>query len=103
MSLFTKKDILFGIPLIGGPTAILATFVWTKHSRVESLDPGQEPLYKSPFYHKYNPYNNYSNADVVTRRIPLAHLKPELFEDARDGGSKLVEHFCGAIWSSFGE
>lgn len=82
-------------------TSIGGFFVWTKHCEATLLDPSVEPLYKSPFYYKYNPYNNFSKADVITRRIPLHQLRPDLLEDAREGGSKLVEHFSGAIWSGW--
>lgn len=82
-------------------TSIGGFFVWTKHCEATPLDPSVEPLYKSPFYYKYNPYNNFTNADVISRRIPLHQLRPDLLEDAREGGSKLVEHFSGAIWSGW--
>ncbi|ETN36349.1 uncharacterized protein HMPREF1541_08626 [Cyphellophora europaea CBS 101466] len=82
-------------------TSIGGFFVWTKHCEATPLDPSTEPLYKSPFYYKYNPYNNFTNADVITRRIPLHQLRPDLLEDAQNGGSRLVEQFCGAIWSGF--
>lgn len=89
--------------IISTLSSIGAFYVWTKHSKATPLDPNVEPLYKSPFYRKYNPHNNFANADVITRRIPLHQLKPELLEDSRNGGGRLVEHFSGAIWSGFGK
>ena len=81
-----------------------AFYNWTKHCEISSpLDPNIEPLFKSSFFRRYNPHNNFANSDVITRRVPLHHLKPDLIEDSHNGGSKLVEHFCGAIWSSSGK
>jgi hypothetical protein len=77
-------------------------YTWTKHCNASPLDPKTEPLYQSSFYKKYNPYHNFSDADVITRRIPISHLAPEIAEDTRAGGSKLVERFTGGIFSGSG-
>jgi hypothetical protein len=78
-------------------------YTYTKHCDASPLDPKTEPLYQSSFYKKYNPLNNYSDADVITRRIPISHLAPEIAEDTRAGGSKLIERFAGGIFGSLCE
>jgi hypothetical protein len=88
--------------VVSALASIGAFYNWTKHCEVAPLDPTVEPLFKSLFFRRYNPHNNFAQSDVIIRRIPLHHLQPELIEDSRNGGSKLVEHFCGAIWSSTG-
>lgn len=86
--------------LITTLSSLGAFHVWTKHCDVRPLDPNVEPLYKSSFFRKYNPDNNPTQHDVIIRRIPLHQLKPELLDDAQNGGSKLVEHFTGGIFGS---
>lgn len=40
--------------------------------------------------------------DVCMRRIPIFKLKPELIQDAQDGGTKLVEQYSAGVWGGFG-
>ncbi|KPI42116.1 uncharacterized protein AB675_5402 [Cyphellophora attinorum] len=88
--------------LVSSFTAVGFFFVYTKHCEVhEPLDPATEPLFQSSFYRRYNPHNNFYNSDVIVRRVPLTHIRPDLIEDAQAGGSRLVEHFCGSIWSGW--
>ena len=41
--------------------------------------------------------------DVCIRRIPLAHIRPDLLEDDKKSGGKLVEAFCGGIFGGSGK
>ncbi|EXJ91747.1 hypothetical protein A1O3_00297 [Capronia epimyces CBS 606.96] len=80
-------------------------FVWTKHARFtpdNQFGPTAEPLFQSKWFLKFNPNANPSTHDECVRRIPLHKLRPELVEDARHGGSKLVEAFNQGVWGGFG-
>jgi hypothetical protein len=86
---------------IGVFTATAAFIVWTKHCDIQEL-PATDPLFTSRFYKQFNPNANPPLRDVCTRRIPVYHLRPDLLDDVRDGGSKLVETFCGGIFGGTG-
>ena len=43
-------------------------------------------------------HNNASTQDVVTKRIPLDKIKPELLEKH----DELVTEFCRGVWSGWG-
>ena len=60
--------------------------------------PSNDPLWTSKPYRKYNVHLNASTQDVVTKRIPIDKIKPELLE--RDGA--LVTEFCRGVWSGWG-
>jgi hypothetical protein len=92
---------VFTLALMWIPTTPLFYHVWTKHCDVQELDPRREQLFRSPFYKQYNPNANPSMNDVVIRRYPLWHIRPDLLDDARDGGGKLVEAFTGGCFGGF--
>ena len=77
-------------------------FVWTKHCKFEDLDIASDPTFQSTFFKKYNPSSNPVTHDLCVRRIPIFKLKPQLVEDAAQGGTKLVEAFCAGVWGGFG-
>lgn len=41
--------------------------------------------------------------DVCVRRLPLYQIRPDLLEDDKKGGGKLVEAFCSGIYGGRGE
>jgi len=66
------------------------------------MDVATDSTFKSMFYSRFNPNKNPPFYDVCVRRIPLTKLDTELFEDAKSGGSKLVERFAQGIWGGRG-
>lgn len=83
--------------------ASIASFiVWTKHVHWEDISSATDPLFHSEIHKKYNPSLNQLMHDVCVRKIPAFKLKPELIQDAQDGGTKLVEEYCAGIWGGFG-
>lgn len=89
----------------GGALALLATFaVWTRHCRMDDL-PSDDELLRCRSYLKLNPTPvAWSEMrDVCTRRYPMHQLKPELVEDARRGGTALIESFSQGVWGGFGK
>jgi len=60
--------------------------------------PADDPLWTSRLYKKYNVHANATTQDVVTKRIPLEKVRPELL--AREG--ELVTEFCRGVWSGWG-
>lgn len=80
-------------------------FVWTKHCQFspdDQFNPATEPLFRSQWFQKFNPGSNPTTHDECVRRLPLHKIRPELLEDARNGGSKLVEAFSQGVWGGFG-
>jgi len=78
---------LYGVGYIQGATRI--TFPL----------PGDDPVFRSKLFSDRNAFNNASTNDVVTRRIPIEKIKPELLE--KEGA--LVTEFCRGVWSGWGE
>lgn len=83
-------------------SSIAAFFVWTKHIQVSDLNPATDPVFATKWYKKLNANANPTLHDEVVRRLPLWSLRPELVEDAKNGGSKLVEAFSQGVWGTFG-
>src|SRR5438045_9351205 len=103
MPTLTSKLLQAAAVTTGASTA--AFFVWTKHCHVSELGGAAttDPIFASGFYKTYNPRANPTAHDLCTRTVPLVQLKPELVEDARRGGTKMVEAFCAGIWGGFGK
>ena len=93
---------LIGVSGFGAFTSVLAFPVWTKHCHVQDL-PVTDPLFRSSNYKKFNPKGSPSLSDVCVRRIPLYLIRPDLLEDDKRGGGKLVEAFCSGVYGSKGE
>ncbi|KIV92846.1 hypothetical protein PV10_04110 [Exophiala mesophila] len=83
-------------------SSIAGFFVWTKHIQVNDLNPVTDPVFATKWYKKLNANGNPTLHDEVVRRLPLWTLRPELVEDAKNGGSKLVEGFSQGVWGTFG-
>lgn len=97
-----RSKILQGIA-VSTATSIGAFFVWTKHCKVEYLQPASDPLFANQWYKKLNANANPTLHDEIIRRQPLFKLKPELIEDAHKGGSKLVEALSQGVWGGPGK
>jgi len=79
--------------------------VWTKHAHISSpadFNPSTDPLFRSEWYQRLNPRGHEATYDECVRRIGLQKIRPELVEDARAGGSKLVEEFVRGVWGGPG-
>ncbi|KIX94134.1 uncharacterized protein Z520_10160 [Fonsecaea multimorphosa CBS 102226] len=90
---------------VGTFASIAAFSVWTKHCHFSSpgeFNPATEPLFKSVWFRKFNPGNHEATYDECVRRIGLQKIRPELVEDSRQGGTKLVEEFCRGVWGGAG-
>ncbi|KAH0840457.1 hypothetical protein AYO21_03093 [Fonsecaea monophora] len=101
-SLLSKSLQAAGISTFAG---VCAFAVWTKHCRFTpptQFNPATEPLFQSAWFRKFNPQNHEATYDECVRRIGLQKIKPELVEDARRGGTKLVEEFCRGVWGGPG-
>jgi len=83
-------------------SSIGAFFVWTKHCKIEQLQPNSDPLFANQWYKKLNANANPTLHDECVRRLPLFKLRPELVEDASKGGSKLVEGLSQGVWGGHG-
>lgn len=76
--------------------------LWTTHCYFESFGPDNDPLFQSQYFEKHNPGNHPSLNDSCVRKVPLSQIPPSLVDDALNGGSRLVEHFCAGVWGGYG-
>jgi hypothetical protein len=95
------SKVLQGIA-VGTASSIGAFFVWTKHCKIGYLQPTSDPLFTNQWYKKLNANANPTLHDECIRKLPLFKLKPELVEDAKKGGTKLVEGLSQGVWGGFG-
>lgn len=67
--------------------------------------PQTDFLFRRASFAKFNPTPTPAAEmrDVCVRRYPLKKVRPELVEDARRGGPKLVESLAQGIWGGSGE
>ncbi|CZR43685.1 uncharacterized protein FPRO_07398 [Fusarium proliferatum ET1] len=59
-------------------------------------------LYGHPLLKKINPWNKPGSADSCVREVPFNNLDKVMLEDAKKGGTKLVERFMAGMWGGFG-
>jgi len=60
--------------------------------------PGDDPLWRSTSYAKFNSHRNASTQDICLKRIPLSKIRPELLQHEGD----LALEFCRGVWSGLG-
>ncbi|KAF5565564.1 hypothetical protein FNAPI_1608 [Fusarium napiforme] len=59
-------------------------------------------LYEHPLLKQINPWNKPGSADSCVREVPFDKLDNVLLEDAKNGGTKLVERFIAGMWGGLG-
>ena len=59
-------------------------------------------LYEHPLLKQINPWNKPGSADSCVREVPFGKLDKVLLENARNGGTQLVERFVAGMWGGFG-
>ncbi|KAJ2906942.1 hypothetical protein MKZ38_009805 [Zalerion maritima] len=62
--------------------------------------PAADPIWSSKPYSEYNVHRNPSTQDVVTKRIPVGRIRPELLGEL--GPDALVTEFCRGVWGGWG-
>lgn len=50
-----------------------------------------------------NPWNKPLSFDSCVREVSFDNLDDGLLEDARQGGTKLIERFSEGMWGGYGE
>lgn len=60
-------------------------------------------LYEHPLLTQINPWNKPGSADSCVREVPFDKLDKVTLEDAKKGGTKLVERFMAGMWGGFGK
>jgi len=76
--------------------------LWSRKCFFEPFSPETDALFHSEYYRKFNPDKHPSLDDSCVRKVALSKIQPELVEDALNGGSKLLEKFCGGLWGGYG-
>ncbi|GMG04105.1 unnamed protein product [Aspergillus oryzae] len=89
--------------IIAGLTGATSWQLWSRHCYFEPFGPDNDPLFQSKYFRRFNPNKHPSLDDSCVREVPLSRIKPGLVKDALNGGSKLLEMFCGGVWGGYGE
>ncbi|KAK4148979.1 hypothetical protein C8A00DRAFT_19280 [Chaetomidium leptoderma] len=92
------SQFVLGPPIVG----FGALYLWTSKCRFEPFGPENSTLFQHPTLKIINPRNNPSSHDCCVRAVPFAQVRPELLEDARRGGTRMVEAFSAGMWGGYG-
>lgn len=71
--------------------------IYTRKSKMYQVSDA-DYLLGTTIFARYNPNNNPAMKDVCIRSVPTQQIRPDLLEQE----SKLVETFCGAVFSGWG-
>ena len=74
----------------------------TRDTFFRDFSTDNDTLFTTDIYKRSNPHGNTTLHDLCVRRVALGRVRPELVEDARRGGGKLVQEFCRGIWGGRG-
>ncbi|OGM47792.1 hypothetical protein ABOM_003305 [Aspergillus bombycis] len=88
--------------ILTGLTGAASWQLWSRHCYFEPFGPESDPLFQSKSFQRFNPNQSPSLDDSCVRKVQLSEVKPELVEDYLNGGSKLLERFCGGVWGGYG-
>jgi hypothetical protein len=98
-----RRLIRFTQVLVGGPVVVFGGLaLWTRKCAFEPFGPETDPLFKHAVLKQLNPRSLPSSHDSCVRKVPFGQLRPELLEDARRGGSALVQEFSRGMWGGYG-
>ncbi|KAF9871326.1 hypothetical protein CkaCkLH20_11247 [Colletotrichum karsti] len=103
-SLFTRARLMTFSKLVAGTAIAVPTgfHLWTRQCAFdESFSPATDPVFQHPFLKKANPKNNPDFHDCYLRTVPFDKIRPDLLEDALNGGSKLVETYSAGLWGRY--
>ncbi|OBS28433.1 hypothetical protein FPOA_02371 [Fusarium poae] len=88
-----------GISITGAGTFHLVT----RRCYFEALGPENgRSLFEHPLLTQINPWNKPGSSDSCVREVPFDKLDKALIEDAKNGGTKLIERFIAGMWGGFG-
>ncbi|KAK7426664.1 hypothetical protein QQZ08_006842 [Neonectria magnoliae] len=102
MSLLRKLKASAKLGAVAGGATLGSFYIWTADCRMQKRPKAMDAIMQSPIYQRLNPIPNPAYYDRCTRFVDYSQIKPELLEDARSGGSKLVSAFGGGVWGSLG-
>ncbi|TLD32711.1 hypothetical protein PspLS_01002 [Pyricularia sp. CBS 133598] len=83
--------------LVAGTVTAAATlgYIGSATTLIRPL-PVNDSVFTSKLYKKHNIHRNPPTQDVVTKRVPLDKIRPELLEKEGD----IVLEFCRGVWTS---
>ncbi|KAK2680652.1 hypothetical protein RAB80_002445 [Fusarium oxysporum f. sp. vasinfectum] len=98
--LFRQRLILAAKVAVGVSITGAASFhLVTRKCYFEPFGPDNgRSLYEHPLLKQINPWNKPGSADSCVREVPFDKLDKVLLEDAKNGGTKLVERFIAGMW-----
>jgi hypothetical protein len=89
-----------GVSVAGAGTFHLVT----RKCHFEPFGPENgKSLFQHPLLKQTNPWNKPVSYDSCVREVPFEKLDPTLIQDARNGGTQLIEKFIAGMWGGFGK
>ncbi|KAI8656348.1 hypothetical protein NCS56_01238600 [Fusarium sp. Ph1] len=83
-------------------TGATGFYLWTRNCYFEPFGPElNEPLFRHPMLKQLNPWNKPISFDSCVREVSFDNLDDSLLEDARQGGTKLIERFSEGMWGGY--
>jgi hypothetical protein len=79
-------------------------YLQTRNCRFERFDPETDGYFFShDLFSQVNPWNKPYSPDSCVREVPFEQLDERLLEDARNGGTQLIERFMQGLWGGPGK
>jgi hypothetical protein len=76
----------------------------TRNCSFETFNPDTDPyFFKHDLFSQINPREKPFSADSCVREVPFDDLDQNLLDDAREGGTQLIERFTQGLWGGLGE
>ncbi|KAF2009457.1 hypothetical protein BU24DRAFT_379872 [Aaosphaeria arxii CBS 175.79] len=101
----TRPRLVFAATAVAGTscTAAAALYLRIRDCRFEPFGPETDRVFFAhSLFKQTNPFNKPMSADSCVREVPFERLDQELLEDARAGGTKLIERFSQGLWGGSG-
>lgn len=86
-----------------GAVGLSAIYFQGRNCHPDSAFAGPEDvIFRHPWLRRINPRDNPTFHDSWVRQVPFDQIRPELLEDAMNGGSLLLEAYAAGVWGSRG-
>ncbi|WQF85290.1 hypothetical protein CDEST_10304 [Colletotrichum destructivum] len=104
-SLFSRARLATLSKLAVGTAVAVPTgfYFWTRRCVFDGgFSPATDPVFQHPFLKTVNPRGNPVFHDSYVRTVTFDDIRPDLLEDALNGGSRLVEAYSAGVWGRYG-
>lgn len=79
-------------------------YLQTRNCHFETFDADSDQyFFRHSLFSQINPWRKPVSADSCVREVPFESLDKVLINDAKNGGTQLIERFTQGLWGGVGE